>query len=187
MNVALHRREHDFAARRRFGLLHELFEMIDRGLHRLGRLQNLGDDQLIVIEQPADFGHAGHQRAIDDFERARAFFAFAIEVGDQAVFGAFDDVVRQALDRAAASADLFLFLLAGSCGNVGDRRDVELIDRGSLLGRSARASLPERESPGGGVLNSRLSASRRSSTGIDAKRSSFCALTIARSSPALVA
>ena len=38
---------------------------------------------------------------------------------------------------------------------------------------------------GGGVLNSRFSASRRSSTGIEAKRSSFSALTIARSRPGL--
>ena len=39
----------------------------------------------------------GHQRAVDDVERRRAFGALAVEVGDQAVLGAFDDVVRQAL------------------------------------------------------------------------------------------
>jgi len=31
-------------------LLHELFQMIDRGLHGLGRLQNFGDDQFIQVE-----------------------------------------------------------------------------------------------------------------------------------------
>ena len=97
VDVALHGGEHDLAARRGVGLLHELFEMVDGGLHRFGRLQHFGDDQLVVVEQPADFGHAGHQRAVDDVERRGAFGALAVEIGDQAVLGAFDDVVRQAL------------------------------------------------------------------------------------------
>ena len=39
------------------GLLHERFEIGDRGLHRLGALQHLGDDELVVVEEPADFVH----------------------------------------------------------------------------------------------------------------------------------
>ena len=58
VHVALHRGQDDLAARRRVGLLHELFEVVDGGLHRLGRLQHFGHDQLVVVEQPADFGHA---------------------------------------------------------------------------------------------------------------------------------
>ena len=85
VDVALHRGEDDLAARGGVGLLHELLEVADGGLHRLGRLQHLGDDQLVVVEQPADLGHARHQRAVDDVERRGAFRALAVEIGDQAV------------------------------------------------------------------------------------------------------
>ena len=98
------------------GLLHELFEIIDRGLHRLGRLQHLSHNQLVVVEQPPDFSHPRHQRAVDDIERARAFGALAVEIGNQTVLGAFDDVVRQALIERQLGG-FFLFFLDGSCGN----------------------------------------------------------------------
>ena len=48
VNVALHRGEHDFAARCRVGLLHELFQMIHGGFHGFGRLQNFGHDQFVA-------------------------------------------------------------------------------------------------------------------------------------------
>ena len=174
----------------RLGLLHELFEVVDRGLHGLGRLQHLGHDQLVVVEQPADFGHAGHQRAVDDVERRGAFGALAVEIGDQAVLGAFDDVVGQALVERQIGR-LGFVLLDRVAEVLGDRGDVELVDGGLLLGVCWRQSsgAMRRSSSGasaGGVLNSRFSARRRSSSGIDAKRSSFSALTMARSSPALV-
>ena len=76
-------------------LLHELLEMVHAGLHRFGRLQHFRDDQLVVVEEPPDFGHAGHQRAIDDVERRGAFRALAIQIGNQAVLGALNDVVGQ--------------------------------------------------------------------------------------------
>ena len=191
VDVALHRGQHDLAARGGVGLLHELLEVVDRGLHRFGRLQHLGDDQLVVVEQAADFGHAGHQRTVDDVERRGAFGALEVQIGDQAVLGAFDDVVGQALIERQIGG-LRLVFLAGLAEMLGDGGDVELVDGDLLFARSAA-----RQSSGavrsdsssasaGGVLNSRFSARRRSSSGMDAKRSSFSALTIARSSPALV-
>ena len=45
--------------------------MGDRGLHHLGTLQHLGDDQLVGVEQPSDLGHPGHQRTVDDVQRLR--------------------------------------------------------------------------------------------------------------------
>ena len=48
VNVALHGSQHDLAARRGVGLLHELFQMIDRGLHGFGRLQHFGHDQFVA-------------------------------------------------------------------------------------------------------------------------------------------
>ena len=74
-----------------------LLEVIDRGLHGFGRLQHLGDDQLVVVEQPSDLRHAGHQRAVDDVERRGAFGTLAVEIVDQAFLRAFDDVIGQAL------------------------------------------------------------------------------------------
>ena len=73
VNVALHGCEHNLAARCGVGLLHELFEMIDGGLHGFGRLQHFGHDQLVSVEQAADFGHPCHQWAVDNVERVRAF------------------------------------------------------------------------------------------------------------------
>ena len=80
MDIALDGGEHDLAARGGVGLLHELLEVGDGGLHGLGRLQHLGHDQLVVVEQPADLRHAGHQRAVDDVERRRALLALAVQI-----------------------------------------------------------------------------------------------------------
>ena len=82
VHIALDGGEHDLAARRGFGLLHELLEMVDGGLHGFGRLQHFGDDQLVVVEQAAHFGHAGHQRTVDDVERSGALGALAVEIGE---------------------------------------------------------------------------------------------------------
>ena len=56
---------------RRVGGLHELLEVGDRGLHGLGGLEHLGDDEFVGVEEPADLGHPDHQRAVDDVERRR--------------------------------------------------------------------------------------------------------------------
>ncbi len=97
VDVALDGGQEHLAAGGGVGLLHELLEMVDGGLHGLGRLQHFGDDQLVVVEEAADLGHAGHQRAVDDVERGGAFGAFQVEIGNEAVLGAFDDVVGEAL------------------------------------------------------------------------------------------
>ncbi len=82
MHVALDRGQHDLAARRRVGLLHELLQVPDSRLHGFGRLQHLRHDQLVVVEQPPDFAHAGHQRAVDNVEGVHAFFEFPVQVGN---------------------------------------------------------------------------------------------------------
>ncbi len=127
VDVALDGGKDDGAAGGGVGLLHELFEMTDCGLHRFSRLEDFGDDQLVVIEEPADFGHAGHERAVDDIERGCAFGALEIEVGDEAVLGAFDDVVGEALIERDIGR-LFLLALAGFAEVIGDGGDVELVD-----------------------------------------------------------
>src|SRR5271166_2851332 len=43
------------------------------------------------------FGHPRHQRSVDDVERRRSFFQLQVEVGNQAVLGALNDVVGQPL------------------------------------------------------------------------------------------
>ncbi len=133
VDIALHRGENHFAALGDVGLFHELLEMAHRGLHRFGRLQHFGDDQLVGVEKAADFGHSVHQRAIDDVQRLCAFRALAVEIFDQAVARAFDDVVRQAL----VERKLFLrfFLLFRGTKMFGDCGDVKLVDGGLLLAR----------------------------------------------------
>ena len=98
---------------RPFRLLHVRLEMRHRGLHHLGALQHLGDDQLVVVEQAADLAHAVHQRAVDDVERRRPAVVFErqLQVVIEADLGALDDGARQALvereveSRRAPTAD----------------------------------------------------------------------------------
>ena len=165
--------------------------MIDGGLHRFGRLQHFGDDQLVVVEQAAHLGHPGHQRAVDDVQRRRAFLPLEVEVGNQTVLGALDDVAGQAfVDVKLFGGLLLLFFLPRKCSVIAPMwnwlmpifcsRDCSRQSSGAVRNSGSIAS-------SWGVLNSRFSARRRSSSGIDAKRSSFSALTMARSRPALVA
>ena len=123
VNVALDGRENNLALGRALGLLHVRFEMRDRGLHRLGRLQNFGDDHLVGVEQAPDLVHALHQRAVDDFERA-ARRQRLVEVLDQAVLRAFEDVAGEAIverHRLAIFGGDGAFALAEMCGECGDR------------------------------------------------------------------
>ncbi len=143
VHVALHRGQHHLGALFGVGLFHELLEVAHRRLHRFGGLQHFRDDQLVVVEQPAHFGHPGHQRAVDDVQRRNTFLKFAIQIVDQAVFRAFDDVIRQPLVERQIRGFLF-FACAGAAKMLGNRGDVKLIDRGFLLAAIARASPPER-------------------------------------------
>ena len=133
VNVALDGGEHDSSARGRIGLLHELLQMIDGGLHRFSRLQHFGDDQFVVIEQAAHFGHAGHERPIDDVQRRRAFQPLQVQVGNQAVLGAFDDVAAQARIDVKLFRGLAFFLPAAKV--LGNRSDVILVDADFLFAR----------------------------------------------------
>ena len=130
VNVAFDGGENDPAARGRFRFFHEALEMIDGFLHCFGGLQYFGDDQLVVIEKPADFAHARHQRPIDDIERSRAFAALALEIGNQAVLAALDDVIREALVERQVGCLLLAFRSAPKM--FGDGCDVKLI-YGNLL------------------------------------------------------
>ena len=106
--------------------------MGDGGFHRLGGLQHLGHDQLIVVEQPPHLAHARHQRAIDDIERRRAFGALSLQVFDQPVARALNDVVRQPLvERQVRRARPFLLL--GRPEMIRDRCDVQLVHRDALF------------------------------------------------------
>ena len=64
---------------------------------------------------------------------------FAVQVGDQAVLGAFDDVVGQALIERQVLRVLF-DARPGLTEMLGDGRDVELVD-GRLLLRRLRAPI----------------------------------------------
>ncbi len=135
VHVALHRGQNHLRA-----LLHvsafsmNCFEVADGGLHRFGGLQHFGDDQFVVVEEPADFGHAGHQRAVDDVERRGAFGELAVQIVDQAVFRAFENVVREALIERQILGARFL-ARPGAAEMFGDGGDVKLVDRGFLFAR----------------------------------------------------
>ena len=115
-----------------------------RGLHGFSRLQHFGHDQFVVVEQPPHLGHAGHERSVDDFERSRAFRALQFQIGDEAIAGAFDDVVGEPLiERQVRGA----YLNSRPClaEMLGNGRDMELVDGGALPGEPARASLPAQD------------------------------------------
>ena len=104
------------------------------GFHRFARLQHFRDNQLVVIEQAPDFGHARHQRAIDHIERRYAFFELQIEIGDQAVFGSLYDVVRQAFIERQVGG-LFLLPPRRTAKVFGDSCYMKLVNRNLLLAR----------------------------------------------------
>src|SRR5208283_572425 len=132
VHIALHRRQHHLAALRGVRLLHELFQVAHRRLHRFRRLQHLRHNQLIRIKQPPYFGHSLHQRPIDNVQRWRALSAFSFQVCHQSIARAFDDVVRQPRVQRHIFRLQLLFLFR--CAEMfRDRRDVELVQRRLLL------------------------------------------------------
>ena len=106
VHVALDRREHDLALRRRFGDAaggharlalgrHERLEVRDRSLHRPRALHHLRQEHLAGAEQIADDLHAVHQRAFDDLQRPRVLLARFFDVGLDEVDDAVHQRVRQ--------------------------------------------------------------------------------------------
>src|SRR6185437_9265760 len=136
VDVALHGGENHLSALLRVRLLHELLEMAHGGFHCFGGLKDFGDDQLVVVEEATDFGHAGHEGAVDDIERCDAFGEFFVEVSDEAVLGAFEDVIGEALIERQIGGANFL-ARTGSAEMLGDGGDVKLVDCGFLLARLA--------------------------------------------------
>src|SRR5579863_748038 len=134
VNIALHRGEDDPRALFDVRLLHESFEMADGGFHGLGGLKNFGDNQFVVVEKPAHFRHSIHQRPVDDVQRRHALLQLEVQVADQPVFRAFEDVIRKAaiqreIFRARLLADARSAKVRGNCS------DMELIDGGLLFAR----------------------------------------------------
>ena len=58
-----------------------------------------------------------------------------VEIGDEAVLGAFDDVVGEALDRAGDRRLLFFCLAGRAAEMLGDGGDVKLVDGDLLFAR----------------------------------------------------
>ncbi len=114
------------------GLFHKPLQITHRSLHGLGGLQDLGDDELVVVEAPADLGHPLHQRSIDDVERRGALLELMVEVLDQAFLGALENIVGQPLVEREIGRAGFLFFLLGAEVR-GDGGDVELVDSHLLL------------------------------------------------------
>src|SRR6185503_20188205 len=105
--------------------------MAHGSLHRLGGLQHFSNDQLIVVEQTADFGHACHQWTVDDIERWSPFLTFQLKIGNQTVLSALDDVISQTLVQRQVGS--LLFLPAGSAAEMcRDGGDMELVHRDLL-------------------------------------------------------
>ena len=117
----------------------------DGRLHRLGRLQHLGDDHLVGAEQAADLVHAGHQRAVDDLAAAGASRSASSRSANKPVLRALEDVARQALVERQVAALLDRLSSAPW--------------RGSGRLKAAIGSSPRHQI--------RSSARRRSSSGID--------------------
>ena len=109
VDVAAHRGEHDGASLLALDPLHEGFEVADRRLHRLGRLEDEGQLHLAGAEQVADRLHAGEQDVVDDVERLVAPHR-QLEIGFEIEPVAIDDALREPLFELFRAA-LFLRLL----------------------------------------------------------------------------
>ena len=123
VHVTLDRGQDDGALVHPVHLLHERFQVLDRGLHGLGALQHLGHDEFVVVEQPTDFVHAGHERAVDDIQ-CGPLGQRRVQVVGQAVLGALDDEAGQPFVQRQVGArvhDDRRLLLAEMRGKGGDR------------------------------------------------------------------
>ena len=69
VNIAAHRRQQDAALAGILGLLHVRFEVGDRSLHGLGRLQNERQLHFALAEKFADDLHSLEKVLVDDLER----------------------------------------------------------------------------------------------------------------------
>ncbi len=99
--------EHDAALAAGVGLLHVGFEVGDRRLHGLGRLQHERQLHLAGTEQLADDLHASEQGVVDDVERGHAAGQGLVQIGLEAVAVPVDDaLVEAALDGPAAAVFL---------------------------------------------------------------------------------
>ena len=87
----------------------------NRLLHDARRLHHLRQEHLAGAEQVADDVHAGHQRALDDVQRARGGEARLLGVGVDELGDAVDQRMADALlDRPVAPGEVALLgLLAG--------------------------------------------------------------------------
>ena len=132
VDVALDGRQHHLAAGAGGLGIHELLEVGDRRLHGLGALQHLGDDELVVVEEPADLGHAGHQGAVDHVERRRALGQLAVEVLAQPAAAAVHNIAGQPLVQGLLGAHHRR--PGGAAEVVRDPRHVKGVDRRPLAG-----------------------------------------------------
>ena len=132
MDVALHGRQHDLSALGRVRLLHELLEVAYRRLHGFRGLQHFRHDQFIRIEKPPDFRHSSHQWPVHDVQWGRTLPALFLQIFNQPVPRAFDDVVCQPLIQWHVCRARF-FLLLRRAEVLGNGRDVVLIDRRALF------------------------------------------------------
>ena len=128
VDVAFHGRQNHFPALRGIGFFHKLLKVANGGLHGLGGLQHLGHNQFVGIEEAPDFSHPPHQWAVDNVERRCPLGTFALQVLDQSVARAFDDVVREALVQWLVFFLLLFFFLCRS-EMLRDGHDVELVNR----------------------------------------------------------
>src|SRR3954471_8186514 len=122
VDVALHRREQHLAAARAVRPIHVWLEEGNGGLHRLGALQDFGDDELVVVEEAPDLVHPAHQGPVDDLEGRRALRELLGQVGREAVARAFHDVTRESLvERKLAAGGPLGLLLPEMAGEGLDR------------------------------------------------------------------
>ncbi len=103
VDIALDGGQDDGGPGGRARLLEVGLEMGDRRLHGLRRLEHLGHDELVVVEQPPHLVHASHEGPVDDVQGAR-LLQLEVEVGQQTVARALDDVAREPLVELAASS-----------------------------------------------------------------------------------
>ena len=119
VHVALDRRHHDPPRWLALGeakllllLLHEGHEIGDRLLHHAGGFHHLRQEHLACAEQIADHVHAGHQRALDDMQRALGlgprFLGVSVDIGADAMHERMDQPL---LDRLLAPGKVDLALL----------------------------------------------------------------------------
>src|SRR5262245_27374701 len=129
VHVAAHGGDHERALLLALDALHELLQVVDRGLHRLGTLQHERQLHLAAAEQVADDLHAVEQDLVDDLQRPVALQRLVEVLLDADLVAVDDAPLQPLLDRQLHLVLALAEVDALAAGEALDEREQRVVAR----------------------------------------------------------